>query len=268
MIIDYLETRNSTQSHGFSLFNNVFVKSNVTLNQKTKKKKEFDSGLSFHSYLIYISRFQLAAEENSTDNFLLVFVFLSEDSDSWATDAEFLLLLKLQFKCLLTLQCALVFLLLSPCKCVSALSWKHLTQRRSDWLATCPKLILPVRNPLERTLWQYCFPFGKYLQFNNQLVWRRWFPHVAVRDSIVLYCTMLRRRERCHYRIPTQHNTTNMTSNIFHIGSKLPTCKEFSLKCNFVHHIVGKRTFYDTFVNTFKSLTAFFAFNFELFRYL
>ena len=125
-----------------------------------------------------------------------------------------------------------------PCKCVSALSWKHLTQRRSDWLATCPKLILPVRNPLERTLWQYCFPFGKYLQFNNQLVWRRWFPHVAVRDSIVSYCTMLRRRERCHHRIPTQHNTTqqNMTIYLFHIGSELPTCKEFSLKCNFVHH--------------------------------
>ena len=120
MIIDYLETRNSTQSHGFSLFNNVFVKSNVTLIQKTKKTQTIEKKSllqvfpSIPSDLIYISRFQLAAEENSTDNFLLVFVFLTEDSDSWATDAENLLLLKVQFKCLLTLQCALVFLLLPP----------------------------------------------------------------------------------------------------------------------------------------------------------
>ena len=142
MIIDYLETRNSTQSHGFSLFNNVFVKSNVTLIQKTKKTQTIERKKSLlqvfpsiPSDLIYISRFQLAAEENSTDNFLLVFVFLSEDSDSWATDAEFLLLLKLQFKCLLTLQCALVFLLLPPAS-VCPLSVESIwrSAARTGWL--------------------------------------------------------------------------------------------------------------------------------------
>ena len=63
-------------------FNNAFVKSNVTLIQKTKKTQTIERKKSLlqvfpsiPSDLIYISRFQLAAEENSTDNFLLVFVF-------------------------------------------------------------------------------------------------------------------------------------------------------------------------------------------------
>ena len=126
-MIDYLETRNSTQSHGFSLFNNVFVKSNVTLIQKTKKTQTIERKKSLlqvfpsiPSDLIYISRFQLAAEENSTDNFLLVFVSLkiltleqlmqnfSSSSKSNSNACS---------------HCSVRwFFSSSPCKCVSALS--------------------------------------------------------------------------------------------------------------------------------------------------
>ena len=74
--MDYLETRNSTQSHGFSLFNNVFVKSNVTLIQKTQtiERSLLQIFPSIPSDLIYILRFQLAGEENSTDNVVYYFI--------------------------------------------------------------------------------------------------------------------------------------------------------------------------------------------------